>query len=79
MPRNFFRRVEVLFPLEAPELRRRMLEEILPWEFQDNENARELRASGAYLPVDRRNGEASISAQSGFVDAAGRFEPAAAG
>jgi len=79
MPRNFFRRVEVLFPLEAPELRRRMLEEILPWEFQDNENARELRASGAYLPVDRRNGEASISAQSGFVVAAGRFEPAAAG
>ncbi|HUL52396.1 MAG TPA: polyphosphate kinase 1 [Opitutaceae bacterium] len=79
MPRNFFRRVEVLFPLEAPEIRRRLLEEILPWEFQDNEYARVLRASGAYLPVDRHNGEASFSVQSGLVEAARRCETAAAG
>ena len=79
MPRNFFRRVEVLFPLEAPDLRRRMLEEVFPSEFQDNENARELRASGAYLPVDRRGGERSFSAQSGFVRAATGQEAMAAG
>jgi polyphosphate kinase len=70
MPRNFFRRVEVLFPLEAPDLRRRVLDEILPVEFQDNENARELYASGAYLPVARRDGGSSFSAQSCFMAAA---------
>jgi len=67
MPRNFFRRVEVLFPIEAPELRRRVLDELFPVEFQDNENARELYASGAYLPVARHDGEPSFSAQTSFM------------
>jgi len=75
MPRNFFRRVEVLFPLEAPDLRRRVLEEILPREFQDNEIARELRANGAYLPAARRDGEPRFSAQSFFMAAAQRGSP----
>ena len=30
MPRNFYRRVEVMFPIEAPELKRRILEEVIP-------------------------------------------------
>ena len=75
MPRNFFRRVEVLFPLEDPDLRRRVLEEILPREFQDNEIARELRANGAYLPAARRDGEPRFSAQSFFMAAAQRGSP----
>ena len=70
MPRNFFRRVEVLFPLDAPDLRRRMLEEVFPTEFRDNENARELRSNGAYLPVARHDGELPFSAQAGFMAAA---------
>ena len=60
MSRNFFRRVEVLFPLEAPDLRRRLLDEVLPREFQDNVQARELRANGAYLPVARPDGEPAV-------------------
>ena len=76
MPRNFFRRVEVLFPLDAPELRRRVLEEILPREFADNEDARELHANGAYLPVGRREGEPRFSAQSFFMAAVERGRPA---
>ncbi|MDD2764341.1 MAG: polyphosphate kinase 1 [Opitutaceae bacterium] len=76
MPRNFFRRVEVLFPLEAPELRHRLLDEILPTEFRDNESARELHASGAYLPVARRDGEPPFSAQTGFMAATLRERPA---
>jgi len=67
MPRNFFRRVEVLFPLDAPELRRRVLEDILPREFADNEDARELHANGAYLAVARRDGTPRFSAQSFFM------------
>ncbi len=70
MSRNFFRRVEVLFPLEAPDLRRRLLHEVLPRELQDNEQARELRANGAYLPVARRDGEPSFSVQAFFIAAA---------
>ena len=76
MPRNFFRRVEVLFPIEAPELRRRVLDDLFPIEFQDNENARELRASGAYLPVARHDGEPSFSAQNSFMAAAVQHSPA---
>ena len=30
MPRNFFRRVEVMFPILAPDLKQRVLREILP-------------------------------------------------
>src|SRR5256886_9255711 len=30
MPRNFYRRVEAMFPIEAPELKDRILHEILP-------------------------------------------------
>ncbi len=70
MPRNFFRRVEVLFPLEAPDLRRRMLDDILPREFRDNQQARELHANGAYLPVPHRHEEPAFSAQSWFIAAA---------
>ena len=70
MPRNFFRRVEVLFPIEAADLRRRVLDELFPMEFQDNENARELHVNGAYLPVVRSDGEPSFCAQDYFMAAA---------
>jgi polyphosphate kinase len=70
MPRNFFRRVEVLFPIEAADLRRRVLDELFPMEFQDNENARELHVNGAYLPVARSDGEPSFCAQDYFMAAA---------
>ena len=79
MPRNFFRRVEVLFPIEDPGLRRRLLEEIFPMEFQDNAYARELRANGAYLPVARRDGEVPFSAQTYFMAAARQSQGVAAG
>jgi polyphosphate kinase len=70
MPRNFFRRAEVLFPLESPDLRRRIVEDLFPMEFHDNVNARELRANGAYLPVARRDGELYFSAQDSLMAAA---------
>src|SRR6201999_107413 len=51
MPRNFFRRIEVLYPIHDPELRRWFEGELFPIELQDNENARVLGSNGAYLPV----------------------------
>ncbi len=49
MPRNFERRVEVMFPVEAPELRRRICEEIIPIYLQDNTRARVLMPDGTYV------------------------------
>lgn len=51
MSRNFFRRVELIFPIQAPELRRRIVDDILAAQLRDTENARELKPNGAYLPV----------------------------
>ena len=70
MPRNFFRRVETVFPVEEPELRRRLIEEILPTELRDNVDARELQSDGAYAPPPRAAGEESFSAQKYFMAAA---------
>jgi len=69
MPRNFFRRVEAVFPLVDPEIRRRALG-ILQTELSDNEDACELQAEGNYLPPARSAGEASVSAQKHFMAAA---------
>src|SRR5262249_10524416 len=40
MPRNFYRRVEVMFPIEAPKARERILEEIVPAYLRDNVKSR---------------------------------------
>jgi len=49
MPRNFERRVEVMFPIESEELRRRIMEEIIPTYLRDNQRARVLQADGRYV------------------------------
>ena len=46
MPRNFERRVEVMFPVEAPELKQRICDEILPAYQADNSRARLLQSDG---------------------------------
>jgi polyphosphate kinase len=51
MPRNFLKRVEVLFPIESQELRDRLVDEILGAALHDNVNARELQPSGKYTRV----------------------------
>ncbi len=48
MPRNFHRRVEVMFPIEAPDLRRRILHEIIPIYRRDNMRTRILSTDGHY-------------------------------
>jgi polyphosphate kinase len=51
MPRNFIRRIEVLFPVEAPELRARLLNEVLGTALQDNVKAHRLSSDGSYVRV----------------------------
>ncbi len=72
MPRNFFRRVEVLYPIYDPELRRRVIEEILPAELRDNVDARVLDSDGCHRKPMRADGEKLLSAQGCFMKFAHR-------
>jgi polyphosphate kinase len=47
MPRNFFRRVEVMFPVEQEDLRKRIVEEVLIHTLEDT-TAKILKPNGAY-------------------------------
>lgn len=77
MTRNFFRRVEALFPIYDPELRRRIVGDILPAELRDNVDARRLQPDANYVPVPRGEGEMAFSAQSYFMlEATARAETA---
>ncbi|MSU48036.1 MAG: polyphosphate kinase 1 [Opitutus sp.] len=78
MTRNFFRRVEALFPIEDPELRQRMIHDILPAELRDNEDARELQPDGTYAAPVRAAGEETFRAQRYFMTAATTRSVAAA-
>ena len=51
MPRNFRRRVEIMFPIESPRLRRRLVDGILGVVLVDNVKARELQPDGTYRRV----------------------------
>ncbi|HLK22468.1 MAG TPA: polyphosphate kinase 1 [Bryobacteraceae bacterium] len=48
MPRNLNRRVEVIFPVERPQLVQRLKDEILHAYLQDNRNARRMHKDGSY-------------------------------
>ncbi len=70
MTRNFFRRVEALFPINDPEIKRRITEDLLPAELRDNVDARVLQSDGLYVPPVRKEGEAAFSAQKHFMGVA---------
>ena len=70
MPRNFQRRVEVLFPIEAPELRERLMHEVLGVALADNCKASVLGPDGQYQRVQPRPGEALLRSQQRFLEIA---------
>ena len=72
MPRNFFRRVEVVFPIDDPALRRWFIRDFFPAELRDNANAYLLHTSGAYTPAPRRPGEPGFSVQAHCITSAGQ-------
>ena len=57
MPRNFYRRVEVMFPIEAAELKDRILHEIVPAYLLDNVKSRILQPDGTYVRMQPAPGE----------------------
>jgi len=53
MPRNFFSRIEVVFPVEDGTLRERLIAEVLDANLADNTRARILQPDGSYVRAER--------------------------
>ena len=68
MPRNLEKRVEILFPVERPELKEELIH-ILNIELEDNVKAHLLQPDDIYIKVDRR-GKTALSSQDYFVEEA---------
>jgi polyphosphate kinase len=75
MPRNFFRRVEVLFPVEDPHLHRWITGQLLPTELKDTANTRILQPNGSYIVPPRPASAKPFSAHGQFMAAATHRAP----
>jgi polyphosphate kinase len=67
MPRNFFKRIEVTFPIEDGNLRDRVINEFLAGSLADNVKARFLQPDGTYRRAVRKPGEARCNSQEEFI------------
>ncbi len=71
MPRNFFRRVEIMVPIETPALVTRILREIVPAYLADNTRARVMAPDGSFRLIQPAAGEAPVRCQTYFLDEKG--------
>jgi polyphosphate kinase len=67
MPRNFFRRVEIIYPVLDPVLRDRLKNEVLLGALSDNTKAREILPDGTHVRVKRAPGEPALGYQAGLL------------
>jgi polyphosphate kinase len=70
MPRNFHRRVEVMVPIVDPDIKARLMNEIIAISRSDNLKSWNMRSDGSYARVGVPAGEAPIRAQSRFIELA---------
>ncbi|VVM07333.1 polyphosphate kinase 1 [Methylacidimicrobium tartarophylax] len=63
MPRNFYRRIEVAFPVEDPDIKKRLTNEILETYLSDCVKARVLQPDGSYLRLKPSAGKSPMQAQ----------------
>ncbi len=68
MPRNLDRRVETVFPIEAPDLKERTVREVWDSSIGDNVKRRILQADGSYIRAARKDGEPTLRAQEAFME-----------
>src|SRR5438309_4067856 len=73
MPRNFFRRVELAFPVEQPALRDEIIDEVLPKFIHDRVKARELQPDGSYRRLKPEGKEPREQAQLQFRERSRRL------
>ncbi|MCX6922541.1 MAG: polyphosphate kinase 1 [Verrucomicrobia bacterium] len=67
MPRNFFRRIELAFPIEDGVLRERVIKEVLAISLADNTKARFLQSDGSYQRGAPAAGGKSYRSQFDFI------------
>ncbi|MDB6063874.1 MAG: polyphosphate kinase 1 [Pedosphaera sp.] len=67
MPRNFYRRIEVVFPIEDGNLRERVISELLALPLQDNVKARLMHSDGTYHRARLKRGETAHRSQWEFI------------
>jgi polyphosphate kinase len=67
MQRNFFRRIELAFPIEDGVLRERLIAEILAISLADNAKARQLQADGTYVRGTPKRSEKARRSQFEFI------------
>lgn len=77
MARNFYRRIEVVFPIEDEALRERILNQILSTYLADNMYSTQLRSNGSYRPASQNKSEPAVCAQEFFIQEAHRLNRAA--
>ena len=70
MDRNLSRRVEVVYPIEQPDLKHRLIAEILATSMADNVKARELQPDGTYRRVEIAPGQPRLRSQERFLEIA---------
>ena len=70
MPRNFFRRIELVFPIEDGVLRERLKREVLDVQLADTAKARLLQTDGTYRPALPADGSPPRCSQSEFIASA---------
>ena len=68
MPRNLYRRVETLFPVEDPGLKVALKDQILEVHLNDNVKARRMLSNGAYERVEPKEGESRIDSQMWLIE-----------
>jgi polyphosphate kinase len=70
MDRNLSRRVEVVFPIETPELKQRLIREILATSLADNTKARLLLPDGSYERLHPIDEQRRVHSQAVFLEMA---------
>ena len=70
MPRNFFSRIETVFPIEDGVLRDRIINEVLAVSLADNSKSRMLQSDATYARSSLEEGVAARSSQREFMDLA---------
>jgi polyphosphate kinase len=68
MPRNLYRRVETLFPVEDPSLRAALRDQILKIHLNDNVKARRMLPDGSYEWVEPKDDESRINSQLWLIE-----------
>ncbi len=68
MPRNFERRVEVMFPIESPAIKEKIVKEIVPTYLVDNARARIMQPDGTYVAAEQSDNSSFYRSQQMLMD-----------